>query len=96
MVDDDFNFARMVLEMNLHQNTSDDEVTFGRPDLNYAHKQILRYLSHESWTDRQTLLGETQFQPKQLKKHLNFLDEYDYVEERKKPNERREKQYRRI
>lgn len=96
MPDHDYNFARLVFQMELHHDQSDDQVRYGSPDLNNSHKRILNFLSHQTWTPRNDLLQKTEFRPKPLKKHLKFLMEHDYIEERKNPEERRQKEYRRV
>jgi len=89
-------FVRMVLgELQMHRNQStDDEPRFSDPGLEHSHKEILSVLSYEEWTDRRIVLQKTGFRKKALKKDIEWLSEHDYVDIRKKPNERRMKQYR--
>ena len=88
--------ARIAFELDLHRDTNDDEVRFGDPNLEYAHKQVLEVLSYDEWRSRRYVLKKTSFRRKKLKKHVEHLKEYDYIEERQKPGEGRMKEYRRI
>ena len=97
MAKDKINIARMALcDLELHKDKSSDKPQFGMPDLDHAHKLILDVLDYDEWTPRKKVINKTKLQRKQLKKYLKFLQEHDYVEERKNPREKREIQYRRI
>lgn len=97
MSDEDPNMARVVFgTLELQKNKSNDTTQIGDQDLNYSHKQILNYIGYDGWTDRRLVLKETGFREKQLKKHLQWLVENEFIEVRKKPDERRMKQYRRM
>lgn len=97
MSSDDVNFARLVLgELEMHRQKTEEKVEVGSPELNHAHKQILNNLDYDQWTDRRELMKKTGFRRKQLKKHMTWLQDNNFVEERKKPQERRQLQYRRV
>jgi len=95
--EDDTNLARLVLvDLEMHRQKTEEKVEVGSPDLNYAHQRILDKLDYDEWTDRRDLMKNTGFRRKQLKKHVTWLEDHDYVEERKKPQQRRKIQYRRV
>lgn len=95
-MDKDFNTARIVWgDLQLHKSSSKDEVPFGSVELEYIHREILEHLSYERWTDRRIVVNRVGIRRKTLNTHIKYLKENGYVIERKKPTEKRMKQYMR-
>lgn len=93
--DDDFSPADLVFgELQLHKMDTSESIPFGSVDLDHTHREILKHLQTDKWMDRKELLGKTGLRRKALKKNVSFLKEHEYILERKKPNERRMKQYK--